>query len=165
MDDLLSDSFIAAQFADVVDKIRSETKAHDEAILHHPVEVVTTILSPLAVELHFIISEDIIGFIAHLLWTHSPRGSGADKHPGRYAASHKLYGDGILVVDISKPPSAKEFIFVNELPYAGKIASGESSQAPNGVYEVVANESQRKFPSVKIAYIDYGKFPAIQVNL
>lgn len=177
IDDTLSDAAQARMFSELVAEITSEIKQLDERILQHPVEV-TRLVDGVAgtitsihqtVTLEFAISEDILGFIANLLAMHSPVGSGVDKHPGQYKFSNKLYGDGILVSDISRPPQAKEFIFINTLPYAGKIASGESSQAPNGVYEVVANESQKRFPSSKIDYVDhvdgFGKYPAIRVRI
>jgi hypothetical protein len=84
-----------------------------------------------------------------LLWiyqqleTHSPRLT------GQYASSHVLFADETEVTDISNPPPADEYTFVNTQPYARKIegirARGGmtttvpiSPQAPDGVYQAVA---------------------------
>lgn len=112
---------------------------------------------------------------------------------GRYQSSHTLFADGIEVRKGVNIPVAKEYTFVSTLPYARKIESGFSAQAPNGVYELTAHQAQQKFGNVaKIIYQEYtgvygvtaetssikygsvqklylnksvNRFPSIQVNL
>jgi hypothetical protein len=169
LDNTLSESALEKQFTGIVQQIKQQAKEADEAILGRTVDVTAVVLAPLSVELDFLITDDVLNYIAEQLAMHSPVGSEKDKHPGQYAASNKLLADGILVSDLSHPTQAKEYIFVNELPYAEKIEKGESSQAPSGVYEVTANEAQKRFLSAKIEFIDYvdssGSFPAIRVTL
>ncbi len=77
---------------------------------------------------------------------------------GRYQKSHVLFADGVefnldvtsLVPQIA---TAEEYIFVNTQPYARKIERGLSPQAPDGVYQVVANLARRRFG--KIAKITF----------
>lgn len=169
LDNTLSEVALEKQFTGIVQQIKQQAKEANEAALGRTVDVTAIVLGPLSVELDFLITDDILGYIAEQLAMHSPVGSAKDRHPGQYAASNQLLADGVLVEDVTKPPQAKEYIFVNELPYAEKIEKGESSQAPNGVYEVTANEAQKRFPSAKIEFIDYsdstGSFPAIRVTL
>lgn len=168
LDDTLSIEAQEKLFAEAVEEIKQSAKQIDEEILGHPVDVTALVIAPLSVELDFLISDDVLGYVAQQLNLNSPVGAN-DKHPGKYLAAHVLYADGVLVADRSKPPQAKIYTFVNGLPYAEKIEAGESSQAPNGVYEVTANEAQKRFPSMKIEFVDYldsiGKYPAIQVTI
>jgi hypothetical protein len=99
----------------------------------------------------FELTHDVIAFIMAELAKHSPFKS------GRYMHSHVVFADGVLVEDTRNIPDfASEYLFVNTLPYAEKIETGESSMAPNGVYEIVANEATQKYGSTsKISFIDY----------
>jgi hypothetical protein len=168
IDSTLSEQAQQKIFNDAVERIEQTTKQIDEAALGHPVEVQATVIGPLSVELYFLIGDDVIKYIAEQLAMNSPRGSGADKHPGQYIAANTILADGVAVT-LDSLPQAKVYMFVNITPYAEKIEHGESSQAPNGVYEVTANSAQRKFPSSQIAFVDYmdtdGKHPAIEVTL
>ncbi len=73
---------------------------------------------------------------------------------GRYQASHVLLADGVEVDADGKIPEAEEYRFVNVVPYARKIERGQSSQTPEGVYEVLAVLAQRRFGNV--ATIKFG---------
>lgn len=84
---------------------------------------------------------------------------------GRYRDSHILLADGVEVdVDAGdKVPKAERYIFVNVQPYARKLegdsiagVSAMSDQAPDGIYEVVADMARRRFgniANVKFTYV------------
>jgi hypothetical protein len=94
---------------------------------------------------------DLLGWIAGQLAIHSPI------RTGEFLRSHALFADGTEVADPAKPPPAQEYVFLS-LDKPGKVRSlerGHSRQAPNGVYEVVAELAQRRFgnqASVRFAY-------------
>jgi hypothetical protein len=82
---------------------------------------------------------ELLGWIAGQLRTHSP------SLTGRYAASHKLFADG-AEVDANNPPAAEVYEFLPVgIPYARKIERGLSPQAPDGVYQVVAELAAKRF--------------------
>ena len=167
LDSTLSMAAQVSQFIELALETEAEQQRIDESILGRVVTYKSYIDGTLdaignvkrlsqVVTVEFDITEDIVAFVAEELRKHSPVGSGKDDpHPGKYQASHMLYADGILVEDFHRAPSAKEYLFVNILPYAVKIESGESALAPSGVYEVTASEAQKKYPSSKIEFIDY----------
>lgn len=97
---------------------------------------------------------ELLSWIGEQLVIHSPVGSPPkDKHPGLYKASHVLLADGVEVIADAKIPMADEYIFVNVQPYARKLENGLSSQAPDGVYDVVADMANRRFGNIaKIRY-------------
>ena len=107
----------------------------------------------------FELLEEALRWIDKQLQTHSP------VLTGRYQRSHELFADGIEVNNPNNPPPAEEYIFVNSQPYARKIEGisigGEtirppqSKQAPNGVYQVVADLAQRKFGNVASVRFSY----------
>jgi hypothetical protein len=101
------------------------------------------------VQIDYQVNEDVLQFITTELQKHSPYKT------GRYQKSHILFADGVQLDDMTMAPSASEFMFVNTTPYSVKIEAGESSMAPNGVYEVVAQIAKSKFPSARIEYFDY----------
>jgi hypothetical protein len=167
IDDTLS---TAAQISELVDfALESKLAAQliDEQILEHAVTVKSWIDGVLdageqAIKLHSVIVyefglvTDVLQFIYDELQKHSPIGSGRDLHPGLYQSSHILFADGIEIPVTDRIPEAREYVFVNTLPYSTKIESGQSSQAPQGVYELVAFQAQARFGNVaKISFIDY----------
>lgn len=85
---------------------------------------------------------ELLAWIDAQLVQHSPRVS------GRYARSHLLLADGVEVDPTADVPDAREFVFINSQPYARKIERGQSKQAPDGVYEVVAVLASRRFGNV-----------------
>lgn len=93
----------------------------------------------------FDLTSDALTWIAQQLDANSPVGAGGDPHPGLYEHSHVLYADGVAVDPSGDVPSASEYVFINSEPYARKIESGESSQAPDGVYEGLAAIAQSRF--------------------
>jgi hypothetical protein len=99
----------------------------------------------------FELQTEMFAWIADQLEVHSPvgtKGPFRPGHPGLYRRSHILTADGRLVDLRSVPPAAEEYVFVNILPYARKIERGLSSQAPEGVYQVVATLAQTRWGNV-----------------
>jgi len=74
---------------------------------------------------------------------------------GHYYQQHLLYADGQQVDPGGTIPEAEEYIFVNVMPYAGKIERGSSPKSPNGVYQVVAVLAQRQFRDVATVIFGY----------
>jgi len=96
---------------------------------------------------------DLIGHaiktIGDLLWRHSP------VRKGDYRRSHHLYADGVLIATVSDgwvvpeiPATVKELVFVPTVEYARPIERGRSKQAPDGVYQVVADISRPAFRGI-----------------
>lgn len=123
----------------------------DQAVINSVLSQVTSLSD--AIIFSFELQHDVVAFISDELGKHSPFKS------GRYMHSHVIFADGILVEDLTQMPdyaATGEWLFVNTLPYARKIEEGESSMAPNGVYELVAQEAQQRYGSnCIIEFIDY----------
>lgn len=101
----------------------------------------------------FELVDDVLVWIGEQLLRASPRRS------GRYERSHILLADGDEIDPKGTIPSAVEYVFVSTQPYARKIEgdgfrSASSSQAPDGVYEVVAAMANQRFGN--IARIKFG---------
>lgn len=90
----------------------------------------------------FELFNDLLRWIDQQLTIHSPKKS------GRYLKSHTLFADGVETEPATMLPAADEFVFISTVPYARKIERGASSQAPDGVYQVVATLAQRRFGNV-----------------
>lgn len=97
------------------------------------------------------ILDSALQFIRDELEKMSPYRSGA------YQRSHTLFIDGAeSSIDQTALATAQEYMFVSTLPYARKIEEGESSQAPDGVYEITAQRARAKFGDVgRIEFVDY----------
>ena len=97
----------------------------------------------------FKLLDDVIRFIGAELLRASP------SITGHYKRSHIVFADGGQI-DPAVPQTtlAREYVFVNSVPYARKIERGMSPQAPHGVYEVTAAAARRKFG--RIAKIEFG---------
>lgn len=102
----------------------------------------------------FDLIEEVFAWIDEQLKTHSPVGSGKDKHPGLYQKSHLFFADDTEADPLHPPPGIKQGVFVSAVPYARKIEAGQSPQAPDGVYEVVTALAARRFGN--IAKVQFG---------
>lgn len=77
---------------------------------------------------------------------------------GDYQESIKLYADGVEVDLSGEIPPATQYTFLSGVPYARKIEGSdgrkpESSQAPDGVFQVVAAMGQQQFGnSAKVSF-------------
>ncbi len=102
----------------------------------------------------FELAQQMLEWIGEQLVEHSP------VKTGKYAQSHRLFMDGVEVnTDSVSAFDGQEYVFLSVVPYARKIEGNgsrppESSQAPDGVYEVVAALAQRRFGN--IAKISFG---------
>lgn len=97
----------------------------------------------------FQLFDDVLIWIADQLEKHSPIKT------GRFRKNNTLFADGIETQVGSKLPDAEEFVFTNTLPYTRKIERGQSSQAPDGVFQVVATLAQRRFGNVAKVTFSY----------
>ena len=109
----------------------------------------------------FDLGTDVLAQIITELERHSPVRS------GRYANSHELFADGVQVDNPNDPPPAREYVIMNLTAYSRKIEgtehSGgkrppESSQAADGVYNVVADMMQSRFGNVALIRFSYRTF-------
>lgn len=89
---------------------------------------------------------EVLPWVAKTLRERSPRIS------GKYVRGHKVFADGAEIADLTKPPPAKEYTFLNVVPYARKIEIGKTQsgrafviQVPNRIYEGVARDSRARF--------------------
>lgn len=90
----------------------------------------------------FDLFNDVLAWIADQLETHSPF------RTGRFRKHNTLFADGIETQVGAVLPDAQEFVFINTTPYARKIERGQSSQAPDGVFQAVATLARRRFGNV-----------------
>lgn len=90
----------------------------------------------------FQLVSELLEWIDLQLILHSPMKT------GRYLKSHRLFADGQQIEIENTIPQADEYVFINIVPYARKIERGSSTQAPEGVYQVVATLAQRRFGSM-----------------
>lgn len=96
----------------------------------------------------FTLVRDVLAWIDEQLVIHSP------VLTGRYAKAHTWLADGQPFELGATVPEAREYSVVSTVPYAWKIERGASSQAPHGVYEVVAVLAGRRFDN--IAHVGFG---------
>lgn len=91
---------------------------------------------------------DVLQWIFATLRARSPRVSGA------YLKGHKLYADGVEC-DPTRPPLAKEYTFLNLVPYSRKIEIGKTQagrpfviQVENRIYQRTADDAKARFGNV-----------------
>jgi hypothetical protein len=112
-----------------------------------PLESINPNGGVIAVRFHLV--GDVLKWIGEQLETHSPVRS------GRYKKSHILLADGVEVDPDGDLAPAEEFLFVSPLPYARKIERGLSKQAPDGVYDVVADMARRRYGNMAMIKFTY----------
>jgi hypothetical protein len=109
--------------------------------------------------------------IGEWLWQHSP------VRTGRYQHSHRLEADGNVIADVTDgwtlpalPQGVNEFTFLSTVFYADPIEPhgskpGESRQAPDGVYQVVAEMAKAAFGALAAFSFEYrGIDPALVIR-
>jgi hypothetical protein len=92
---------------------------------------------------------------------------GPERGQPHYRDVHWLFVDGERV-DVPEGGESMQISgrslarFVNPRPYARRLEQGWSLQAPDGVYELVAMEAQRRFNGavIEFSYVDAGEIPA-----
>jgi hypothetical protein len=148
--------------AEFAREARDEAVARNTAALGKPPRYTTHVDGRLGASLESVRPDGVIVFefelvlellewLGEQLVLHSPIGQADDPrpgHPGLYANSHGFYADDVLLAPGTPVPPAREYAFVNSVPYARKIERGLSDQAPAGVYQVVANEANKRFGNV-----------------
>ena len=105
----------------------------------------------------FNLATDVFAWIDEQLILHSPVGD-TPKSP-EYNRSHVFFVDGEQG-DPGAGTAGETFVFLNIVPYARKIERGQSKQAPDGVYEVVAALAQRRFGNIASVRFGYRSFQA-----
>lgn len=95
---------------------------------------------------------DMLRWIWEMLKKHSPVRS------GKFQNSHILFADGFEVKEPAAIPTASSYVFLNVQPYARKIERGLSSQATEGVYEVVETLAHQRFGNVAKSRFTYQAF-------
>jgi len=116
----------------------------------------------------------VLDWIYEQLVLRSPIGAPTPPHL-HYFQDHQLTIDGARinarVGEVIEVPRAGVAVIVNARPYATPIERGLSTQAPDGVYEIVAVAAQRRFPYAEILF-DYRRagndkylHPAITVRI
>ena len=156
-------SAIVSQFAS--DQIAEALKVDQQALGQTPRYTVTvdgranapltTARADSTITVEFQLFNDVLTWIDDQLIQNSPVGQTHDPHPGLYQKSHELLADGVPTDPHGIIPDAVEYVFVNTAPYARKIETGESSQAPDGVYQAVAVLAARRFSSIAKITFEY----------
>ena len=120
------------------------------------------------IEFEFELASEMFRWINEMLILNSPVGRSDDPregHPELYARSHEFFVDDVAFDPEGFAPMPQdEAVFVNVQPYARKIERGLSSQAPDGVYEVVATMASRRFGNfadIRFSYRTPFEFGAI----
>lgn len=96
----------------------------------------------------FELVEEVFAWIDEQLIRHSPVGDSRGPHSGLYQQSHVFYADDEEADPLAPPPNIRVGTFVNAVPYARKIETGESPQQPDGVYEVVTHLAAQRFGNI-----------------
>lgn len=83
-------------------------------------------------------------------WIHQALLEASPVQDGDYKRSHTIYADGVEVENPALAEDADEVVILPLVPYARKIEGTgkrppQSTQAPNGVYEVVSVMAARRF--------------------
>ncbi|HLL28579.1 MAG TPA: hypothetical protein VKT73_13125 [Xanthobacteraceae bacterium] len=149
----LSDAARSEKIADYAEQVFESAEAQNEAISgvkpQHKIfvdgaqtEDFHAVKPDGTIVIEFELVDDLFQWIDSQLIAHSPVKS------GRYGRGHRFYADGIETDVGGAIPNASQYAFVNVEPYARKIESGESAQAPEGVYEVVAALAAQRYGSL-----------------
>ncbi|MER2268244.1 hypothetical protein [Methylobacterium oxalidis] len=164
LDDTLSPNAQAALLAEAAREALGEAQDTNQQALGYVPEHETFVdgqqrqdlanLTPRSTVLfEFKLLTDIVGWIDEQLIIHSP------VRTERYARSHVWFADDVEFDASRMPPAAEQYVVLNAQPYARKIERGQSSQAPDGVYEGVATLAKRRFGNVAYVGFSYRSFP------
>lgn len=138
----------AKQFLDEADDVNRQVlgripKYHTFVDGHEGAELATVKPTGVIVREYDLII-DLLIFISMELQAVSPF------RTGRYKRGHTLFADGVEVSIGNIIPDAREYVFLNDVPYARKIEgrAGKppmSPMAPRGVYEITAMKANARF--------------------
>lgn len=140
---------LAGVAADMIDEAKEQNRKVLGQVPPHTITVDGREGAPLKsvkpdgiIRAEFELINEALGWINTQLQMHSP------VLKGDYVSSHELFADGVEVENPNDAPPASEWVFLNTRPYARKIERGQSSQAPDGVYQAVATLARRRFGNV-----------------
>jgi hypothetical protein len=134
-------------------KVLGRTPPHDTFVDGSRSDNLEAVKPDGRIEFEFTVLEQTFEWIREMLRQNSPVGTPPkDPHPGLYRDSHQFIADGRLVEPGQPTPPAREYVFVNTVPYARKIERGQGGA--KAVYHVVAEMAQRRFGNV--ARIKFG---------
>ena len=159
---------------EVARDVFTETEARNLAVLGQAVSFVTTVDGIVTAALDRVRPDGVITRsydvmpillmeIGDLLWRHSP------VKTGRYQRSHRLMADSAEIAEVregwslpSLPAGIREFMFAPIVPYARPIEEGWSSQAPDGVYQVVATMAGASYSGFAKISFGYREIPGLE---
>jgi hypothetical protein len=95
---------------------------------------------------------EVVDWIWYQIHLHSPI------RKGGYRRSHMLFADGEQMVEPDPTREAYEWLIMSSVPYARKIERGESSMAPEGVYEAVSLLARQRFSNVASIQFTFRSF-------
>lgn len=149
---------VLAQAQDQNARVLGQVPAHETFVDGRPTTALESV-NPDRGEIlfRFNLATDVFQWIDEQLIIHSPVGD-TPKSP-EYSKSHIFFADGDQA-DPSGIASGETFIFLNTVPYSRKIERGQSKQAPDGVYEVVATLAARRFGNIARVRFGYRSFQA-----
>lgn len=161
--DLLSPAAQSAAFADFAEEAMEEAEAEDAAALGYTPTHTTFVDGVESNNLASVRPDGTISFVFNLIddvfaWVYDQLETHAPFKTGHFRQSIRLYADGTEVDPNDEVPPASQYVFLSNVAYARKIEGGagrkpESSQAPDGVFQVVATMASQRFSKeAKIAF-------------
>lgn len=110
------------------------------------------------IEFTFDYIAEIATYALELLKELSPVDRRPDANNVVFRDHHAIFINGSEVADLSGLKPGDEVLFANLLPYARKIESGSSIQAPNGVYEVAQRQLRARYGQMLYIEMTYRGF-------
>lgn len=156
--DMLSPAAQSAAFADFAEDALEDAEETDASILGYTPTHTTFVDGAESNNLDQVKPDGTIAFVFDLLddvfaWVYEQLETHAPVKTGQFRESIRLYADGTEIDPLDDVPSASEYVFLSNVAYARKIEGGEgnnnrkpeSSQAPDGVFQVVATMAAQRF--------------------
>jgi hypothetical protein len=164
--DLMSPEAQSSAFADFAEAALADAQATDSAALGYVPNHTTFVDGIESTDLERVNPNGTIVFVFDLLddmfaWIFDQLKTHAPFLHGNYRESIKLYADGAEIEVGGEIPPASQFVFLSTVAYASKIEGSpgrppQSSQAPDGVFQVVATMAKQRFGNqakISFAYI------------
>lgn len=153
--DLLSPAAQSAAFAAFAEGELEDAEATDTAALGYTPTHTTFVDGTESNNLDSVRPDGTISFVFNLIddvfaWVYDQLETHAPYKSGEFRQSIRLYADGNEVDPNDEVPPASQYVFLSNVAYARKIegAAGrkpESSQAPDGIFQVVATMASQRF--------------------
>lgn len=97
-----------------------------------------------------------------LTWIHKTLEERSPRRSGEYVKGHRLFADGAEIPVTNNPPEAREYVFLNIVPYSRKIEIGKTQsgrdfviQVPNRIYERTAKDARSRFGNIADIRLSY----------